>query len=187
MGKPRMRGREEEKIKEMIEDEDLVGEADTFGRTTILLRGDNHRGQGSKNQRLELRSRSRLESREGEEENARDFSAATHGRGFPQRLVRQGGKENRSMSKRGKQGRGKGPKRNKRRRRRNRGRGKKVGRKGRFVPRSRLKSLKTNGSMGDKSSEHVDAEEEAGSRKLRRQMRKLRKSRQLYLEQEQYR
>ena len=186
MGRPRMRGREEEKIKEKTEDEDLVGGADTFGRTTILLRGDNHRGQGSKNQRLELKSRSRLESREGEEENARDFSAATHGRGFPQRLVRQGGKENRSMSKRGKQGRGKGAKRNKRRRR-NRGRGKKVGRKGRFVPRSRLKSLKTKGSMGDKSSEHVDAEEEAGSRKLRRQMRKLRKSRQLYLEQEQYR
>ena len=186
MGRPRMRGREEEKIKEKTEDEDLVGGADTFGRTTILLRGDHHRGQGSKNQRLELRSRSRLESREGEEENARDFSTATHGRGFPQRLVRQGGKENRSVSKRGKQGRGKGAKRNKRRRR-NRGRGKKVGRKGRFVPRSRLKSLKTNESMGDKSSEPVDAEEEAGSRKLRRQMRKLRKSRQLYLEQEQYR
>ena len=105
---------------------------------------------------------------------------------FPIRLVRQGGRDNRNLSKRGKQRRGKrrrsrGPKRKRRR-------GKKVGR-------SRLRSLQSVGTRGGKDKSIADEEEEeeeeedgAGEeRRLRRRMKKLRRSRQLYLEQEQYR
>ena len=159
------------------------------GRIGSLLQAANHpdlsrvrpeRGH----QRQELRGQ---ESRKGSsrgEEMERDVVSQESD--FPIRLVRQGGRDNRNLSKRGKQRRGKrrrsrGPKRKRKRRR-----GKKVGR-------SRLRSLQSVGTRGGKDKSIADEEEEeeedgAGEeRRLRRRMKKLRRSRQLYLEQEQYR
>ena len=163
------------------------------GRIGSLLQAANHpdlsrvrpeRGH----QRQELRGQESGKGSSRGEEMERDVVSQESD--FPIRLVRQGGRDNRNLSKRGKQRRGKrrrsrGPKRKRKRRR-----GKKVGR-------SRLRSLQSVGTRGgkDKSSadeegEEVEGEEEGGAgeeRRLRRRMKKLRRSRQLYLEQEQYR
>ena len=159
------------------------------GRIGSLLQAANHpdlsrvrpeRGH----QRQELRGQESGKGSSRGEEMERDVVSQESD--FPIRLVRQGGRDNRNLSKRGKQRRGKrrrsrGPKRKRKRRR-----GKKVGR-------SRLRSLQSVGTRGGKDKSSAEEEEEgkeggAGEeRRLRRRMKKLRRSRQLYLEQEQYR
>ena len=161
----------------------------SLGRIGSLLQAANHpdlsrvrpeRGH----QRQELRGQESGKGSSRGEEMERDVVSQESD--FPIRLVRQGGRDNRNLSKRGKQRRGKrrrsrGPKRKRKRRR-----GKKVGR-------SRLRSLQSVGTRGGKDKSIADEEEEeeedgAGEeRRLRRRMKKLRRSRQLYLEQEQYR
>ena len=97
-----------------------------------------------------------------------------------------------NLPRRNQQGKRGSQRRSQRRRKGKKARGKKKGgREMRVVLRSQLKSLKSVEDLDENKDEEdkltEEEKEEERKRKMRKRMKRLRKSRQLYLEQEQYR
>ena len=207
LAEPGMRkGREEEGLKRgRVGNEGRIeggDEAASLGRIgNLLIEGGNPRRGLLSGRRSEIgQQRQKLGEREGARREEIERDVESWEESLRHRLVRQGGKENRNLSNKGERRRGKRRRSQVPKRKRRRRRGKKSGRERRLLPRSRLKSLKLVGRRGgeekgvelaedgvDEEEDDIAPEEEAGERKLKRRMKKLRKSRQLYLEQEQYR